>query len=87
MPEPSLIQGTLQFCVVKPVMAIAIIAMAATHAYGDGDLRPDRGYLYVALIYNTSITIALFALVLFYAATRDLLRLKPLLPPPREFRV
>ena len=55
-------------------MAIVIIILVATGAYSDGDLRPDRGYLYVNIVYNTSITIALFALVLFYAATRDLLR-------------
>ncbi len=38
------------------------------------DLRPDGAYLYVAIVYNTSITLALIALLLFYVATRDLLR-------------
>lgn len=66
-------QGTLQFCFVKPVMALIIIVLYANGDYDAGDLRPDGGYLYVAIVYNTSITIALFALVLFYAATSDLL--------------
>lgn len=32
------------------------------------------GYLYVTLVYNTSVSLALYALFLFYFATRDLLR-------------
>ncbi|KAL2765957.1 transmembrane protein 184A, partial [Daubentonia madagascariensis] len=32
------------------------------------------GYLYVTLIYNTSVSLALYALFLFYFATRELLR-------------
>eukprot|EP00039_Didymoeca_costata_P029650 m.25674 g.25674 ORF g.25674 m.25674 type:complete len:397 (+) comp7730_c0_seq1:304-1494(+) len=66
-------QGCLQFCVIKPLMALVTIITAALGAYDDGDLRPDGGYLYVAIVYNISISIALIALILFYAATRDLL--------------
>lgn len=32
------------------------------------------GYLYVTLVYNASVSLALYALFLFYFATRDLLR-------------
>ena len=35
--------------------------------------RPSSGFLYVTLIYNTSVSLALYALFLFYFATRDLL--------------
>ena len=35
--------------------------------------RPDRGYLYITIIYNVSYTIALYGLFLFYSATKDLL--------------
>lgn len=31
------------------------------------------GYLYVAIVYNLSVSLALYALFLFYFATRDLL--------------
>ena len=55
-------------------MALVIIILSATNNYDDGDLKPNGSYLYVAIVYNTSISIALFALVLFYAATHDLLR-------------
>ena len=32
------------------------------------------GYIYITLIYNISISLALYALFLFYFATKDLLR-------------
>ena len=34
---------------------------------------PDGGYLYVTIIYNFSVSLALYGLFLFYFATRDLL--------------
>ena len=33
----------------------------------------QSGYLYITIIYNVSITLALYALFLFYFATKDLL--------------
>eukprot|EP00053_Salpingoeca_punica_P011088 m.99285 g.99285 ORF g.99285 m.99285 type:complete len:390 (+) comp15583_c0_seq2:597-1766(+) len=66
-------QGTLQFCVVKLAMAVVIVVMAATNTYDNGDLKANSGYLYTTVIYNISISLALFSLVLFYSATRDLL--------------
>ena len=35
--------------------------------------RPASGYLYITIIYNISVSLALYALVLFYFATRELL--------------
>lgn len=35
--------------------------------------RPDSGYLYITIIYNISVSLALYGLVLFYFATKDLL--------------
>ena len=66
-------KGTLQFCVVKPIMAAVIIIMVATDSYHDGDIKADTGYLWVTIVYNLSISLALIALVLFYTATRHLL--------------
>ena len=34
---------------------------------------PDSGYLYVTIIYNISVSLALYGLFLFYFATKDLL--------------
>lgn len=43
------------------------------------------GYLYVTIIYNTSVTLSLYALVLFYVATKDIL--KPYDPVLKFFMV
>ncbi|XP_003699255.1 transmembrane endosomal protein isoform X1 [Megachile rotundata] len=66
-------QATLQFCLVKPVMAFVIIFLQAFGHYRDGDWSPDGGYIYVTIIYNISVSLALYGLFLFYFATRDLL--------------
>ena len=34
---------------------------------------PDSGYLYITIIYNISVSLALYALLMFYQATRELL--------------
>uniref|UniRef100_A0A8D2DUG4 Transmembrane protein 184A n=1 Tax=Sciurus vulgaris TaxID=55149 RepID=A0A8D2DUG4_SCIVU len=67
-------QATLQFCMVKPIMAVVTIILQAFGRYRDGDFSVHSGYLYVALVYNTSVSLALYALFLFYSATRELLR-------------
>ena len=35
--------------------------------------RPDSGYLYITIVYNISISLALYALLMFYMATKELL--------------
>ncbi|TRY68207.1 hypothetical protein TCAL_03786 [Tigriopus californicus] len=67
-------QATLQFCVIKPIMAFIVIWLQSYGLYEDGNWRADMGYLYITVIYNISISLALYALLLFYYATKDLLR-------------
>ncbi|XP_008563439.1 PREDICTED: transmembrane protein 184A, partial [Galeopterus variegatus] len=67
-------QATLQFCIVKPIMALTTIVLQAFGKYHDGDFNIHSGYLYVTLVYNASVSLALYALFLFYFATRELLR-------------
>ncbi|XP_062859869.1 transmembrane protein 184ba isoform X2 [Trichomycterus rosablanca] len=66
-------QATLQFCVVKPLMAVVTVILQAFGKYRDGDFNVASGYLYVTIIYNVSVSLSLYALFLFYFATRDLL--------------
>nr|XP_021517285.1 transmembrane protein 184B [Meriones unguiculatus] len=66
-------QATLQFCVVKPLMAVITVILQAFGKYRDGDFDVTSGYLYVTIIYNISVSLALYALFLFYFATRELL--------------
>ncbi|XP_005999029.1 transmembrane protein 184A [Latimeria chalumnae] len=67
-------QATLQFCVVKPIMAVLTIILQAFGKYHDGDFNVRSGYLYITIIYNISVSLALYALFLFFFATSDLLR-------------
>ncbi|XP_069036871.1 transmembrane protein 184A [Lepisosteus oculatus] len=67
-------QATLQFCVIKPIMAVITILLQAFGKYHDGDFNVNSGYLYITIIYNFSVSLALYALFLFYFATSDLLR-------------
>ncbi|KAL2078056.1 hypothetical protein ACEWY4_025741 [Coilia grayii] len=66
-------QATLQFCVVKPLMAMVTVILQAFGKYRDGDFNVASGYLYVTIIYNISVSLSLYALFLFYFATRALL--------------
>uniref|UniRef100_W5N182 Transmembrane protein 184B n=1 Tax=Lepisosteus oculatus TaxID=7918 RepID=W5N182_LEPOC len=67
------INATLQFCVVKPLMAMITVILQAFGKYRDGDFNVASGYLYVTIVYNISVSLALYALFLFYFATRELL--------------
>uniref|UniRef100_A0A3B5KRJ8 Transmembrane protein 184a n=1 Tax=Takifugu rubripes TaxID=31033 RepID=A0A3B5KRJ8_TAKRU len=67
-------QATLQFCVLKPIMAVITIILQAYGKYHDGDFNINGGYLYITIIYNFSVSLALYALFLFFFATSDLLR-------------
>ena len=73
-------QLTLQFCVVKPVMAVITIILEITDTYKDGEWSLTAGYTYITIIYNISVSIALYGLVIFYSATSKMLRrYKPVL--------
>lgn len=67
-------QATLQFCIVKPLMAILTLILQPFGFYKDGDFTVSGGYLYIIIVYNISISLALYALFLFYFATKELLR-------------
>jgi hypothetical protein len=76
---------TLQFCIVKPTMAILTLILQAFNKYHDGDFSPSNGYLYIMLINNVSISLALYGLFLFYFSTKKLL--KPFNPVLKFFTV
>ena len=69
-------------------MAVITIILASKDKYSEGNWDPTEGrrllnlkfyeqflgYLYICIIYNISVSLALYALVAFYAATADILR-------------
>lgn len=66
-------KATLQFCLIKPIMALFTLLLMMIGKYEDGNWRLDQGYIYITLVYNISVSLALYGLFLFYTATRDLL--------------
>jgi len=54
-------------------MAFIIIFLQSFGHYHDGDWSADGGYIYITIIYNISVSLALYGLYLFYFATKDLL--------------
>lgn len=73
-------QGTIQFVIVKPILAAVTIILQAKGLYGEGEFNTDEGYLYITIMYNICYTVALFSLLMFYLATKEMLEPhKPLL--------
>ncbi|KAI1725433.1 organic solute transporter ostalpha domain-containing protein [Ditylenchus destructor] len=66
-------KATLQFCLIKPVMAALTLLLMIMNKYEDGNWSLDQGYIYITIVYNISVSLALYGLFLFYTATRDLL--------------
>src|SRR5438105_4569599 len=66
-------QMILQYVLFKPLLAITSFTTELAGYYHDGDYSSGDAYLYVALVYNISITISLYFLVLFYEATKEIL--------------
>jgi len=67
-------QATLQFCLIKPMMAFITIILQSFGKYRDGDWSIQGGYLYITIIYNISVSLALYGLFLFYYSTKELLK-------------
>ena len=68
----------LQFVIIKPITAIAAIILHQYDVYCEGEWDFNCGYIYISTINNTSVSIALYYLVLFYLATEE--RLAPFKP-------
>jgi hypothetical protein len=59
-------QGVFQFVFIKPFTAILSLLLMHNNLYTEGDFNPMSGYIYISLINNTSVSISLYYLVLFY---------------------
>lgn len=69
-----IVQGVLQFVIVKLVLTVAALILELVGGYKDGSWSFTHGYLYVTIFYNISIGVALYALVVFYLAAEPYLR-------------
>lgn len=66
-------QATLQFCIIKPLMSMLTLFLQATGRYKDGDWSFGSSYFCINMVYNSSVSLALYGLILFYQATKELL--------------
>ncbi|CAH8870559.1 unnamed protein product [Trichobilharzia szidati] len=70
--------ATLQYTLIKPFTSFTSMILMATKKYTVGDFGITSGYLYLFLINNITVTLAVYGLLLFYFATRE--QLKPFSP-------
>lgn len=66
-------QGTIQFVVVKPILAALSLGLLATGHLTIGDWSTHNGYLYLMILYNLTYSTALFFLLMFYLGTKEIL--------------
>ncbi|KJE90800.1 hypothetical protein CAOG_02045 [Capsaspora owczarzaki ATCC 30864] len=71
-------QALLQFVIIKPLLALISIALEPFGLLDEGHWVMNRGYPYICFFDNLSITIAFYALVVFYSALGE--ELKPFKP-------
>lgn len=67
-------QAALQYCIVRPIMSLSTLILQSLGYYADGDWSVDKGYLYITIIYNITVSISLYGLCVFYQATHELLQ-------------
>ncbi|RDX49431.1 DUF300-domain-containing protein [Lentinus brumalis] len=74
-------RGVIQYVQLKPILALATVILKLLGKYNEGDLRANSGYLYVSIVYNFSICLALYCLAIFWMCVND--DLKPFRPMPK----
>ena len=61
----------VEYVQVKPVLAAVTLILKAFGKFNEGDFRANSGYLYVSIIYNASICLALYCLAMFWVCIND----------------
>lgn len=64
-------RGVLQYVLIKPVLAVLTCLLKGLDVYGDSFTNFGTGLPYISVVANTSATVAVWYLVLFYFATKD----------------
>ncbi|KAG8896445.1 hypothetical protein FRC01_011813, partial [Tulasnella sp. 417] len=74
-------RGIFQYVYVKPVLAAVTLILKAGGVYNEGNLTASSGYLWVSVVYNVSICVALYCLAIFWVCIND--DIKPFRPVPK----
>ncbi|EPZ35735.1 Organic solute transporter Ost-alpha domain-containing protein [Rozella allomycis CSF55] len=67
-------RGIVQFIIVKPVLAVFILFLKFCGWYHEGYIAWDSSFLWIAIFYNISVTLAMYFLIIFYLGTRTILK-------------
>jgi hypothetical protein len=59
-------QFILQYVLVKPVLALVSMVLELLNLYDEGSTNPARGYIWITVVVNISMTLSLYYLLLFY---------------------
>ena len=71
-------RGILQFIIVKPTLALVIMALKPWGLYSDGDISWHASYVYIIFFYNSSVSWCLYCLGMFYyTCNKDLAPYRP----------
>ncbi|KAI8064507.1 organic solute transporter Ostalpha-domain-containing protein [Gongronella butleri] len=71
-------RGILQFVYVKPILAIVTMVLKWIGYYKEGEFAWTSAYLYITIIYNFSVCLSLWCLMVFFYATKhDLVGFRP----------
>lgn len=72
-------QMILQYVYVKIGLTVSTFILELLDLYAEGNFAYNRGYLWITLVYNVSIFLSLYFLVMFYEGSKEILaEFKPL---------
>ncbi|KAG9019517.1 hypothetical protein FRB90_001179 [Tulasnella sp. 427] len=74
-------RGIFQYVYIKPTLAAVTLILKASGVYNEGNLTASSGYLWVSIIYNVSICVALYCLAIFWVCINE--DIKPFRPMPK----
>jgi hypothetical protein len=77
IPGPAFLWRTkshvLQYVFIKPTLSIVAIVLESIDLYDESSLRIDRGYPWITLIVNLSMTLCLYSLIVFYDTIEEVI--------------
>jgi len=62
---------TLQYVIIRPLTAIAAVVLQSVNLYCPGNWNFSRGYIWIVGILFVSVTLAMYALIMFYTLASD----------------
>jgi hypothetical protein len=68
---PLLTIHASEYVQIKPILAVITLILKVAGLYNEGDIRWDAGYIYISIVYNFSIFLALYCLAMFWMCVSE----------------